>query len=573
MKPRIGIASNDPNNSAITSNSTAAPHAPTRPSTSKRSQYKSRWFRRRESRRAEEVAKSYVETTAKNIGVSQGQVADNLDLGEGADGLGEGADGSECDLCSECMHRAEAVQLSCEHLLCATCAMQCVRSGMPEHLGQPVRFSTLFCPFRCGACFDSAVGMCTELMALVGEQMALMRRAEVSALSKLKAEGLLTQDLQRTCLDIRRFALNAYATFLCRACHGPFPMRQLCGADNEEGDHSGAWCSKCTKRGSANLRVSLYLPSKKTTSKESIHVVEVTKQVTREAVLREEDVLGQQMEVEALMATYPDVITVLCPPPSHTGESGALLSLRCPTDHQLDEYTRMRLASELSLHLELCATYPSTSKLRYTIHTGSLIIPEEFDHTTLASITEVLDTIILNKTAGEQCVFDVFLAFLDWIAEAHFTSQAALCIAQKHRLHIADEILTMRCPRCSTAILDFSGCMALSCECGCGFCGWCLEDCGIDAHAHVLICPVNEIGGYYASFNEFQQVHNLRRRNEIVKYIWHKVPVEEHRLVLDYMSNDLSDVGIQPITTTEKIYYRTFAENEAARKTHKPARR
>lgn len=44
----------------------------------------------------------------------------------------------------------------------------------------------------------------------------------------------------------------------------------------------------------------------------------------------------------------------------------------------------------------------------------------------------------------------------------------------RHRLHVCENILTLKCPRpsCRRAFLDFEGCMALSCNCGCGFCAW-----------------------------------------------------------------------------------------------------
>jgi predicted outer membrane repeat protein len=56
------------------------------------------------------------------------------------------------------------------------------------------------------------------------------------------------------------------------------------------------------------------------------------------------------------------------------------------------------------------------------------------------------------------------------------------------RAHILEEVLTLKCPRCGQAWLDWDGCMALTCSaagCGCGFCGWCLKDCGANAHAHI----------------------------------------------------------------------------------------
>ena len=45
--------------------------------------------------------------------------------------------------------------------------------------------------------------------------------------------------------------------------------------------------------------------------------------------------------------------------------------------------------------------------------------------------------------------------------------------------HIIENILTLCCPRCKQAFVDFDGCFALSCSrCGAGFCAYCLADCG-----------------------------------------------------------------------------------------------
>lgn len=58
-----------------------------------------------------------------------------------------------------------------------------------------------------------------------------------------------------------------------------------------------------------------------------------------------------------------------------------------------------------------------------------------------------------------------------------------------------ENILTLRCPRCSRAFADFDGCNALTCPaCKCGFCAICFTDCGRDAHPHI---------------REIHSVHNL----------------------------------------------------------------
>ncbi len=55
------------------------------------------------------------------------------------------------------------------------------------------------------------------------------------------------------------------------------------------------------------------------------------------------------------------------------------------------------------------------------------------------------------------------------------------------------EALADKCPRCRNPfVFDADGeCFAVACACGCGFCAWCLADCGADAHRHVANCAAN----------------------------------------------------------------------------------
>ena len=88
----------------------------------------------------------------------------------------------------------------------------------------------------------------------------------------------------------------------------------------------------------------------------------------------------------------------------------------------------------------------------------------------------------------------------------------------------------LKCPRCSQAFIDFTGCMALTCSqpgCGCGFCGWCLADCGSDAYAHVRTCkarPPNHRSTYFAEKREYEAIWKKRRiqllEAHLSKYDW-----------------------------------------------------
>mmetsp|Transcript_14099 Transcript_14099/g.30921 ORF Transcript_14099/g.30921 Transcript_14099/m.30921 type:complete len:246 (+) Transcript_14099:1543-2280(+) len=108
--------------------------------------------------------------------------------------------------------------------------------------------------------------------------------------------------------------------------------------------------------------------------------------------------------------------------------------------------------------------------------------------------------------------------------------------ALRVRTHIVDEILTLKCPRCGKAFVDFEACFALSCEdfaghgCGSEFCGFCLTLCGNDedAHQHVAQCPhnINEGGDVWGPVENFEEAQRLRRLWLLREYLG---PMEEQQ--------------------------------------------
>ena len=115
------------------------------------------------------------------------------------------------------------------------------------------------------------------------------------------------------------------------------------------------------------------------------------------------------------------------------------------------------------------------------------------------------------------------------------------------RLHVIEEILTCRCPRCHQAFLDFSGCFALKCSrCPCAFCAWCLADCGADAHNHVAVACQHkpDIADVYfgteAQFNDSQQ---RRRRRDLATFLPTLEP-PVRRAVLQALQGELRDLGL-----------------------------
>jgi len=127
-----------------------------------------------------------------------------------------------------------------------------------------------------------------------------------------------------------------------------------------------------------------------------------------------------------------------------------------------------------------------------------------------------------------------------------------------HRLFIADNILTLQCPRCKQPILDFYGCFAVTHGkdlngCGCSFCAWCLADCGNDAHAHVRNCGLNPKPGSLGFMSNpddaanLKRVQNSRTRTALEKYFSESVLEQDRGMLANEIEIDLRDLGIMPL--------------------------
>eukprot|EP01041_Mallomonas_annulata_P013108 gene13108-27681_t len=120
-------------------------------------------------------------------------------------------------------------------------------------------------------------------------------------------------------------------------------------------------------------------------------------------------------------------------------------------------------------------------------------------------------------------------------------------IIARHRLHIVEKILTLHCPRvtCGAAFLDFDGCFAVRCStCHFGFCGWCLKDCGRDAHAHVKTCRRSmQRGGLNGTQAQFNQIHSERRKGGVRAYI-RELAVDLQQEVKQAVAGDLVGLNI-----------------------------
>ena len=84
--------------------------------------------------------------------------------------------------------------------------------------------------------------------------------------------------------------------------------------------------------------------------------------------------------------------------------------------------------------------------------------------------------------------------------------------------HLIENVLTLRCPHCQLAFVDFDACAAVRCRCGQRFCALCLEpaDSNEANHVHVAGCAWNPHhgrgdAGVFVTADEFEQAHRARQ--------------------------------------------------------------
>ncbi len=119
-------------------------------------------------------------------------------------------------------------------------------------------------------------------------------------------------------------------------------------------------------------------------------------------------------------------------------------------------------------------------------------------------------------------------------------------MAERLRLEIIENILTLRCPGCKCAFIDYVGCAALTCsKCNAHFCALCLIDCGADAHAHVAHCIDNPTpGNVFISQEQFNKQHSKRRENLIKEKLKNQTEKTKN-IICQRMEKDFRDLGIQ----------------------------
>lgn len=132
---------------------------------------------------------------------------------------------------------------------------------------------------------------------------------------------------------------------------------------------------------------------------------------------------------------------------------------------------------------------------------------------------------------------------------------------------IVDDILSLKCPRCRQVCIDFGPGLTLGCcnnSCGAAFCGWCLKDCGEDAHPHVIECPAG--AGMHALFGVFREHHRLRRQKAVQRIFDDQHVPQVRRILFNILVVELTDLNITITNTCNAAFRDAFAypcnENE-----------
>lgn len=197
---------------------------------------------------------------------------------------------------------------------------------------------------------------------------------------------------------------------------------------------------------------------------------------------------------------------------------------------------------------EVCTSQPwDRSALKDLLTPETMFELLESAHIVVKQATE--NELVLAKKVNDAEAAGGATAARALAATAAAAGQQRADRIRTHRLAIVENVLTLHCPRCSSAFLDYAGCDAVVCSkpgCGCCFCALCLADCGTDAHPHVL--AAKHIPGrqpsYHSTQSQFNAFHMARRRkgvDEAVARIAEDADFKKELLAL--LNKDLNEAG------------------------------
>jgi hypothetical protein len=219
------------------------------------------------------------------------------------------------------------------------------------------------------------------------------------------------------------------------------------------------------------------------------------------------------------------------------------IGVSCTSEHHV-------CAGCLDLFVQSEAAY---NKHHINANGGSLRCPSSgcshtFDQTVLAQHVPA-ETLGLFIKAWQLCLEQSAAQAAAIEAMQTSSQQSAATDAASARNYIVNSILTLQCPSCAKAFDNFDGCFALMCQdegghgCRAGFCAYCLELCGTNAHAHVGTCTFNSSRSVHGSISRFHAVQRVRRRRLVLEYLQTLAEPLREQVQLA-IAADLQDLGI-----------------------------
>ena len=211
------------------------------------------------------------------------------------------------------------------------------------------------------------------------------------------------------------------------------------------------------------------------------------------------------------MYLWPFVSMLVC-------QQGHFIDLEC-LDHMLQ-----CMVSDPDLHAIRCPTcqapYNEDQLLRSLKH------------------DRLKDLMVLQRRSGEQ---ERAAADAAGARRREQLEQLPIEVAYQRTL----DLMTLSCPACKRAFVDFQGCLALQCGCDAWLCGWCLVQCesGRSAHLHVASCAAGP-GNYYGSLEEFNQHHRQRKRR-LVEQHFAALPRYARASIVQRLRMPLGELGIR----------------------------
>ena len=118
------------------------------------------------------------------------------------------------------------------------------------------------------------------------------------------------------------------------------------------------------------------------------------------------------------------------------------------------------------------------------------------------------------------------------------------------RVHIIKEIMTLKCPRCILAFLNFDA-LRWNALVACHSCAYCLKICGgwDDDHQHVANCPHNMRRGKVSlpTPHIFDRAQKDRKMRVLKEFMSQMVEADLRNDVKQALLHDLRDLGLENV--------------------------